>query len=75
MNSILFGLFYAIKYEHLLDFLDCKFLVNLSSLLFVTSDYPAIFYNQLIAQADNYIGTTGLVTERLQIFILFIQDQ
>ena len=28
-NPVLLGLFHSIEYEHLLDFLDCKFLVNL----------------------------------------------
>jgi len=67
-NPVLLGLFHAIKYEHLLNFLDCKFLVNLSLLPFITSDAPVILYNQLMEQAENYMGATGLVAKGLQIF-------
>lgn len=67
-NPVLFGLFHAIKHEHLLGFLDCKFLVNLSLLPFITSDSPVILYNQLMEQADNYMGATALVAKGLQIF-------
>ena len=67
-NPVLLGLFHSIKYEHLLGFLDCKFLVNLSLIPFVTSDAPVILYNQLMEQADNYVGATGFVAKGLQIF-------
>lgn len=67
-NPVLLGLINSIEHEHLLGFLDCKFLVNLSLLPFVTSDAPVIFYNQLMEQAGNYIGATGLVAKGLQIF-------
>lgn len=67
-NPVLLGLFHLIEYEHLLDFLDCKFLVNLSLLPFITSDAPVILYNQLMEQANNYMGATGLVAKGLQIF-------
>ena len=67
-NPVLLGLFQSIKHEHLLDFLECKFLVNLSLLPFVTSDSPVILYNQLMEQANNYMGATGLVVKGLQIF-------
>lgn len=67
-NPVLLGLLHSIKYEHLLDFLEFKFLVNLSLLPFVTSDSPVILYNQLMEQADNYVGATGLVAKGLQIF-------
>ncbi len=67
-NPVLLGLFHAIKHEQLLDFLDCKFLVNLTLLPFVTSDVPVILYNQLMEHADNYMGSTGLVVKGLQIF-------
>jgi len=67
-NPVLLGLFRSIEHEYLLNFLDCKFLVNLSFLPFITSDVPVILYNQLMEQADNYIGATGLVAKGLQIF-------
>jgi len=67
-NSVLLGLLNSIEHEKLLKFLDCKFLVNLSLLPFVTSDAPVIFYNQLMEHADNYLGATGLVAKGLQIF-------
>lgn len=67
-NPVLIGLFKSIEHEHLLDYLECKFLVNLSVLPFITSDSPVIFYNQLMEQADNYMGATGFVAKGLQIF-------
>lgn len=67
-NSVLLGLFRSIENEHLLQYLECKFLVNLSLLPFITSDAPIIFYNQLMEQAGNYIGATSFVAKGLQIF-------
>lgn len=67
-NAVLLGLYNAIEHEHLLNYLDCKFLVNLSMLPFITSDSPIILYNQLLEKAGNYIGTTGFVVKGLQIF-------
>ena len=60
-NVVLLGLFKSIENEYLLNYLDCKFLVNLSLLPFITSDSPVILYNQLLEKAENYIGATGLV--------------
>lgn len=67
-NPVLLSLLHSIKYEHLLNFLDCKFLVNLSQLPFITSDAPVTFYNQLMEKAETYIGSTALVAKGLQIF-------
>ncbi len=67
-NPVLLSLPHSIDYEHYLDFLDCKFLVNLSPLPFITSDAPVIFYNQLMEKAGTYTGSTGLVAKGLQIF-------
>ncbi|MCL1675176.1 DUF4238 domain-containing protein [Elizabethkingia meningoseptica] len=67
-NSVLYGLSHAIEHQHLLNYLDCKFLVNLSLLPFITSDAPVIFYNQLMEQAENYTGATAFVAKGLQIF-------
>jgi hypothetical protein len=67
-NPVLLSLAQAIEHEHLLNFLDCKFLVNLSPLPFITSDAPVIFYNQLMEKADTYEGATALVAKGLQLF-------
>ncbi|CAM1368682.1 conserved protein of unknown function [Tenacibaculum soleae] len=67
-NPELLGLLNSIKHTKLLSFLDCKFMVNLSLLPFITSDAPVIYYNQLMEKAENYTGATGLVTKGLQIF-------
>lgn len=67
-NPVLLTLLHSIEHEKLLDYLDCKFIVNLSELPLITSDAPVIYYNQLMEAADNYIGATGLVTKGLQIF-------
>lgn len=67
-NPVLLSLLHSIKYEYLLDYLDCKFIVNLSPLSFITSDSPVILYNQLMENAGNYVGATGLVAKGLQVF-------
>ncbi len=67
-NPVLLSLTQAIEHEYLLNFLDCKFLVNLSPLPFITSDAPVILYNQLMEKADTYIGATDLAAKGLQIF-------
>lgn len=67
-NPTLLSLANSIGRENLLNFLDCRFMVNLSELPFISSDAPVIFYNQLMEAADNYIGATGLVAKELQIF-------
>ncbi|MDR3652154.1 MAG: DUF4238 domain-containing protein [Paludibacter sp.] len=53
---------------YLLDYLDCKFIVNLSDLPFITSDSPVILYNQYMEKAGFYAGATGLPVKGLQIF-------
>lgn len=67
-NPVLISLLNSIKYESYLDFLDCKFLVNLSPIPLITSDSPVIFYNQLLEKSGNYIGATGLTAKGLQVF-------
>ncbi|MEA5425404.1 DUF4238 domain-containing protein [Arcicella lustrica] len=67
-SPVLFGLLNSIGHEHLLDYLDCKFLVNLSQLSFITSDAPVILYNQLLEKSENYMGATSLTAKGLQIF-------
>jgi len=67
-NPVLLSLTNSIEHEDLLNFLDCKFIVNLSELPIISSDNPVIFYNHLMESAGNYIGATGLVAKGLQIF-------
>jgi len=67
-NSVLLTFLYSIGREHLLNFLGCKFLVNLTSLPFIMSDSPIVLYNQLMEKAQNYIGATALTSKGLQIF-------
>lgn len=64
----LLALLNCVDKEHTLDFLSCKFLVNLSDLPFITSDAPVVLYNQLMENCDNYVGATGLTSKGLQIF-------
>lgn len=54
--------------EYLLEYLDCKFVVNLSDLPFITSDSPVLLYNQYMEKAGLYDGATGLPVKGLQIF-------
>lgn len=67
-NPTLMGLLHSVEHEFLLNYLDCRFIINLSLLPLVTSDSPVIFYNQLMEKAGNYIGATGLDIKGLQIF-------
>jgi hypothetical protein len=67
-NPVLLSLLKSAEHENLLNYLDCKFIVNLSELPLITSDAPVIFYNQLMEAAGNYIGATALVAKGLQIF-------
>lgn len=67
-KPVLMMLLHAIGYEYLLNYLDCKFIVNLSQIPLITSDSPIVFYNQLMEKAGSYVGATGLVTKGLQVF-------
>lgn len=67
-EPVLQALAYSIDKEHFLDFLDIKFLVNLSDLPFITSDSPVILYNQLMEKRGSYKGATALGAKGLQIF-------
>lgn len=67
-TPVLLNLFNSVIHENLLDYLDCRFIVNLSDLPFITSDSPVILYNQFMEAAGNYIGATGLVAKGLQVF-------
>lgn len=68
-NPVLLALSGAIKHEKLLNYLECRFVVNLSDLPLILSDSPVIFYNQLLEKANNYIGATSLVSKGLQVFL------
>jgi hypothetical protein len=67
-DPVLLTLVHSADKEFLLDFLDCKFVVNLSELLFITSDSPVILYNQFMEKSGMYVGATGLPIKGLQIF-------
>ncbi len=67
-NPTLLALDNAIDKEPLLNYLDFKFVVNLSKRLFVTSDSPVICYNQYAESLGNYIGATAIASTGLQIF-------
>lgn len=67
-DIVLLNLLNSVGREHLLDYLEFKFVVNLSEIPLVTSDAPVILYNQLMESADNYTGATGLPMKGLQIF-------
>lgn len=67
-NPTLVALGHAIDKEPLLNYLDFKFIVNLSKQLFITSDSPVICYNQYAESLGNYIGATAIASTGLQIF-------
>lgn len=67
-DPVLEALIRSTEFEDLMDYLDCRFLVNLSDLLFITSDAPVVLYNQFMEKQDLYIGSTGLAIKGLQIF-------
>lgn len=58
----------AQEYVPLLDFLDCKLLVNLSELPFIISDNPVVTYNRMMQLKNNYVGATAIPVKGLQIF-------
>lgn len=67
-DPVLLALINSTDKEHLLDFLSCKFIVNLSPLSFISSDAPVIMYNQLMEKKGIYAGATSLAAKGLQIF-------
>ena len=67
-NPTLLALANSADKVHLLNFLDCRFIVNLSDLSFITSDAPVITYNQLMENVGLYTGATAIVTKGIQIF-------
>ena len=54
--------------EYLLNFLSCKFIVNLTELSFITSDSPVVLYNQLMEEKGVYMWSTAPVAKGLQLF-------
>lgn len=67
-NIVLLALLNSIGKEHMLNYMECKFVVNLSELPLITSDAPVIMYNQLMEAAGQYVDATGLAVKGLQIF-------
>ena len=67
-SPVLLNLLLSSSKEYLLNFLDCRFIVNLSELPFITSDAPVVRYNQLMEDIGFYTGATGLPVKGLQIF-------
>ena len=67
-EPVLLALLYSVDKEHLLNFLTCKFLVNLSDLPFITSDSPVILYNQFRENIGDLNGATAIASKGLQIF-------
>lgn len=68
-NPTLVSLISAYEYIHLLDYLEFKFLINLTEVPFISSDSPVTFYNQLLEKANNYYGATAIAAKGLQIFL------
>lgn len=67
-DPVLLALLNSADKEHLLNFLSCKFVVNLSLLPFISSDAPVVMYNQFMEQKELYTGATSLAVKGLQIF-------
>jgi hypothetical protein len=67
-DPVLLALLNSADKEYLLNFLSCKFIVNLSLLPFISSDAPVVMYNQFMEQKELYIGATSLAVKGLQIF-------
>jgi hypothetical protein len=67
-DPVLLALLNSADKEHLLGFLSCKFIVNLSLLPFICSDAPVVMYNQLMEQIGIYTGATSLIAQGLQVF-------
>jgi hypothetical protein len=67
-DPVLLALLNSADKEYLLNFLSCKFIVNLSLLPFISSDAPVVMYNQFMEQKKFYMGATALAVKGLQIF-------
>ncbi|MES2704620.1 MAG: DUF4238 domain-containing protein [Bacteroidota bacterium] len=67
-DSVLLSLLHAMDKDYLLNFLKCRFILNLTDLPFITSDAPVVRYNQLMEEIGLYTGATGLSVKGLQIF-------
>ncbi len=64
----LLSLFTAAKTLPMMEYLSCKLLLNQTTVPFITSDAPAIKYNQFLENKKIKQGTTGIATKGLQIF-------
>lgn len=62
------NILFAYDKDYLLNFMEGMFVVNLSSLPFITSDAPIVRYNQLMENIGIYTGATVPVVKGLQIF-------
>jgi hypothetical protein len=49
--------------------LNCKLLINHTDVAFVTSDNPAVFYNQLLETLKAFGSCTGLACKGLEVFL------
>lgn len=67
-EPVLTALAFSVSQEHILNYLKCKFIVNLSDLPFISSDSPVILYNQFQESCGEYTGATALAAKGLQIF-------
>jgi hypothetical protein len=65
----LLSLIYSAGAWPLMKFLSCKLLINRTSQRFITSDAPAVKYNQFLEIKKQKHGTTGIATKGLQIFL------
>lgn len=67
-QPMLLSLYASAQAMPLFEYLSCKIIVNGTNVPFVTSDHPAIKYNQFLESKNLTRGTTGLATKGLQIF-------
>ncbi|MEJ0103132.1 MAG: DUF4238 domain-containing protein [Bacteroidota bacterium] len=68
-DPVLLALVNSADKVHLLDYLSCKLIVNLSYLPFITSDNPVVKYNQFLEAKEAYVGATGIAVKGIQIFL------
>ena len=66
-NPVIEGLVMAEKGLPLLEYLDCKILINQTTIPFITSDNPVAKYNQFV-EVKNVQGGIGWAVKGFQIF-------
>jgi Protein of unknown function (DUF4238) len=67
-HGILLSIAFSISNVILFADLDCRILVNNSTIEFLTSDHPVVFYNRLMEKRRAFGSHCGIASRGLQVF-------